>query len=153
MRAMGVRVLVLVLVVVVRMGMSIRLGARRGIRIGGLVCELHIHFDSGNVRLLPARQAQVPSVEFESFQLALQGARIDPEVDHRTDEHVAADAAEDVEVESFHKLKLPRTRFRRNSKLQAPIFTAGVARFWKLVFGAWSLELPGARLLRLQPVH
>ena len=68
------------------------------------------------------------------------------QVNHRSDEHVAADAAEDVEIESHHKLQTPRTRLQRNSRLQAPIFTAGACRIWQLapgtflVIGAWSLE-------------
>ena len=106
MRAKRVSVLRLMLGVVVRMGMSV--AVRRAVRMGLLVDrvgrETHIKLDSGDVRLLSARDAQAPAVELELFQFALQSVSIDAKVNHRADEHVAADAAEDVEIKRGHKL-------------------------------------------------
>src|SRR3989442_10340877 len=135
----AMRVFVLMLVVVVMMGMSVGVGRaiRMGVLAGMLAREMHIELDSADVRLLSARDAQVPAVELELVQFALQNVNIDAKVDHRAHEHVAADAAEDIEVKSLHKLQIPRTKFQRNSKLQAPLFTAGAARFWQLDLGTF----------------
>ena len=42
------------------------------------------------------------SVQLELFQFVGELVRGNSKVKHRTDEHVAADAAEDVEVKRFH---------------------------------------------------
>ncbi len=64
--------------------------------------EKHRELDAVNVRLLSARPMQVVAGEFEFFEFAFERLGIDAEVDHGADEHVSAEAAEDVEVECFH---------------------------------------------------
>ena len=67
-----------------------------------VVREVDIELHAGDAGFLLARNVEVIAVELEFLQLAFQLARVHAEVEQRADEHVAADAAEDVEVKSFH---------------------------------------------------
>ena len=60
--------------------------------------ELHA-VDAG---FLFARDVKMIAVELQLLQLALQLARVRAQVNQRADEHVAADAAENVEIKCFH---------------------------------------------------
>jgi hypothetical protein len=70
----------------------------RFVSVGQMDIKLHA-FDAG---FLFARDVKMIPAEFQLLQLALQLARIRAEVNQRADEHVAADAAENVEIERFH---------------------------------------------------
>ena len=65
---------------------------------GQMNIKLHA-FDAG---FLFACDVEVITVKFQFLQLALQLARIRAEVNQRADEHVAADAAENIKVKRFH---------------------------------------------------
>ena len=64
--------------------------------------QMDVKFHACDAGLLLARDVQVITVELQFLQLALQPAGIRAEVNQRADEHVAADAAENVEIKCFH---------------------------------------------------
>jgi len=68
------------------------------VRVTVRVLEADVELHAGNVGLLPAGDMDMPAVEFEFFEFVFQRARIDAEINQRAEEHVAADAAENVEV-------------------------------------------------------
>src|SRR5438093_2743769 len=75
-----------------------------------LVIEVDIELRPGHRATLLARSVQVVDLEPKFFQLVLQGVQVDTQVEHRAQEHVAADAAEQVEVEGFHTVLPPLHR-------------------------------------------
>jgi hypothetical protein len=66
------------------------------------VGQMDIKLHAGDAGFLLARNVQMITAEFQFLQLAFQLAGIRAEVNQRADEHVAADAAEDVEIKRFH---------------------------------------------------
>ena len=68
-----------------------------------VLLDMHIELRPGNVRALLARNMEVIFVEAQLREFALELFEVHAEVQQRADEHVAADAAEDVEVECFHR--------------------------------------------------
>ena len=64
--------------------------------------QMDIKLHAGDAGFLLARDVEVVAVEFQLLQLALQLAAIRAEVNQRADEHVAADAAENIEIKRFH---------------------------------------------------
>ena len=72
-----------------------------GVRVR--VRELHFKFHSGDVCLLSTGDVDVPAVELELFERMFERVRIDAQVNHRADEHVPADAAEDIQIQCFHR--------------------------------------------------
>ena len=71
-------------------------------RVVMLMREVDIKFYASDGKLLPARNMEMPAVELELLQLAFELGRIHAEVEQRGDEHVAGDAADEVEVKCFH---------------------------------------------------
>src|ERR1044072_4582870 len=67
-----------------------------------LMRQVHVKLHAFDASLLFARHVQVIAIEFKLFQLAFQLARIHPQVNQRANEHIAADATENVEVKGFH---------------------------------------------------
>ena len=67
-----------------------------------VVREVNVELDSFDARLLLPRGVQVIAVEFKLLQFVLKLMKIDTEINHRADKHIAADAAEDVEVKGDH---------------------------------------------------
>jgi hypothetical protein len=66
------------------------------------VGQMDIKLHAGDAGFLFARDVEVIAAEFQFLQLTFQLAGIRAEVNQRADEHVAADAAENVEVKRFH---------------------------------------------------
>ena len=61
-----------------------------------------------DVRLGFAGDVQLVAVEIELGQFSLERFCVDAEVDHRTKEHVAADAAKNIEIENGQRFtKMP----------------------------------------------
>ena len=71
-----------------------------------VILEMNVELDAFNIGLLPAPDMQVITVELQFRQFLLQLARIDSQIDHSAEKHVAADAAENVEVKSLHEFGL-----------------------------------------------
>src|SRR5437762_10659396 len=82
-----------------------------GFASGGSLCrrrlarEAHFELHSVDARFPCARRNGLPALELEFPEFALDGPYVDAEINQRAEEHVAADAAEDVEIESVHKLE------------------------------------------------
>jgi hypothetical protein len=66
------------------------------------VGQMDIQFHAFDAGFLLARDVQVIAVELQFLQLALQFAGVHAKVQQRADEHIAADAAENVEVKRSH---------------------------------------------------
>ena len=75
--------------------------------------QMDIKFHAGDAGFLLARNMQMITAEFQFLQLAFQLAGIRAEVNQRADEHVAADAAENVEIKRFHMLSVAAVCDRR----------------------------------------
>ena len=91
-RRMRVAVGVVVVVVVVVI-MSL-------VRVVGF--EVDIDFDAGDAAFFLLVDMQVVAIEIQFAEFATELLGTHAQVDERAEEHVATDAAEDVEVESFH---------------------------------------------------
>ena len=127
------------------MGVRRAVGMRVLVNVFGI--QVHVELHAGNSHFLTSPGAQVPAIKPEFFEFMLKGMGIHAKINHRADEHVAADAAEDVEKEGFHKLQIPSSKLQRSSKRQAPTATKATVVFCNLEFGvflvigAWRLEL------------
>jgi hypothetical protein len=64
--------------------------------------KVHIEFHPFNGALRFARSMQMIFMQPKLLQLVLQGFEGDTQVEHSADEHVAANAAENIEVKCFH---------------------------------------------------
>src|SRR5689334_9518263 len=67
-----------------------------------IVLQMNIELHAGDSGFLAARNVQVIAIEPQLLQLVLELVRINAKIEQRGNEHIAADAAEDVEVKSFH---------------------------------------------------
>ena len=70
--------------------------------------QVDIELHPGDVRAFGTGEMQVEFVEAQSCEFPLQRGRLDPQIQERADEHVAADPAEDVQVDRLHPLLLRR---------------------------------------------
>jgi hypothetical protein len=66
------------------------------------VRQMHVEFCPGDSSPLLARNMGVIFIETELFQFMFEPVWIDAEIDHCTNEHVATDAAEDIQIEGVH---------------------------------------------------
>lgn len=67
-----------------------------------MLVQMNIELDAGNLCFLTTRNMQVILADTELLQFLFQFGRLDAEVNHRADEHIAADATEYVEIQGFH---------------------------------------------------
>ena len=67
--------------------------------------EMNIKLDTFNPRFVPTGHVQVVSVEAQSLESPFEGRSGNSQVQQSPDEHVAADPAEEVEVEGWHGLQ------------------------------------------------
>src|SRR6266568_6799893 len=66
------------------------------------VGKVNIELDALDAGLVPARDMQVIALQPQLFQLLFQPIGCDTQVEQRPDKHIAADAAEDVQIQCFH---------------------------------------------------
>ena len=66
------------------------------------ILHMNIELGSGDVRALLARGVQVVTANAQLLQLVFQLMEVHAHIQQRTDEHVAADATEDIEIQRFH---------------------------------------------------
>ena len=90
-----------------------------------ILLQVNIEFHAFDARFFPARHVEVITVEMQFFQFVFEPMRIDPEIDERAQEHVAAHAAEDVEIKRFHMLN---RKARSSREIQDPSSKASRAR-------------------------
>jgi hypothetical protein len=67
-----------------------------------VIFNVNVELGALNVGLLAARGVNMKFVEVQLFQFVLQLPKIDAKVEHRADKHIAADAAEHVEIKRLH---------------------------------------------------
>ena len=67
-----------------------------------VVREVDVELDAGDRGFLLARNVEVIAVQLEFFQLPFEFGGVHPQVKECGDEHIAGDAAENVEVKGFH---------------------------------------------------
>ena len=65
--------------------------------------QMHVELRARNRPAFLPRDVQMIFAQPQLLQLALELRRVHAQIEQRTDEHVAADAAKDVEVERFHE--------------------------------------------------
>ena len=106
MMAMIVRVSVLMLMV-----MSMFVAVLMIVVMLMFMREVDIKLHASDGGFLSARDVEMIAVELELFQLAFEFAGVHAEVEQRGDEHVASNAAEEVEVKSFHFKKWKHRTF------------------------------------------
>ena len=92
-------IMVMIVIMVVTMMMML---VRVVVRMFVVIRQMHVEFHAFDAGFLFARDVQVVAVELQFFKFVLQLVRVRAQINHRADEHVAADAAEDVEVKRFH---------------------------------------------------
>ena len=69
-----------------------------------LMRQMYIELYAFDPHLLFPSHMQVVTVEVKFLEFVFQLVRVHAQVNQRANEHVAADAAEDIEVEGFHFL-------------------------------------------------
>jgi hypothetical protein len=116
------RVLVRMAVPAVIVGMGVRVFMSVAVLVIVAMRPVDIKLHAVDGRLVRAVDVQVPVlVEREFAELCFELPGVHAEVDHRAEKHVAADAAEDVEVKGFHGMtddKGPMTKEVPKSKHQ-----------------------------------
>lgn len=95
---MAVRVLMAVLAVVM-MVVMIMLVPMVMVMVG---LQVHVELRAGDAALLAAPGMQVVMAHRQLTQLGFETLRVDAQVNHGADKHVAADTAEEIEIEGFH---------------------------------------------------
>src|SRR5262245_24647146 len=67
-----------------------------------LVFQIHVELCTGDLAALLARDMKMIAVEAELLQFPPELVKIDAKVEQSADEHVAADAAENIQINRFH---------------------------------------------------
>ena len=99
-------------VMVMVMDVWVRVDRAIAVRVLMLVCvgvrmtliEMHVELGASDAAALLSRNVKVIIRQTEFRQLSLKRLEVESEVEHRADEHVAADTAENVQVKSDHFL-------------------------------------------------
>jgi hypothetical protein len=95
-------VVIMVMIVPVTVVVMMLVGVIVVVRMFVVVRQMHVELDSFDAGFLFARDVEVIAAKLQFFQFVLQLVRVRAQVNHRADEHVTADAAEDVEIKRFH---------------------------------------------------
>ena len=67
-----------------------------------LMREVDIEFDSFDGRFLSAGNVQMVPIKLQLLQFVLQVVRINAQIEQRANEHVAADPAENIQIQGLH---------------------------------------------------
>src|SRR5208282_3071771 len=100
-----VGMLVMMLLVVVMMAMVMVMNVRMAVfvvMIGRVMAEMDVEFCAFDLGAFGAGNMEVVAVQVHLFQFGFEMGKIEADVEERADEHVAADAAEKIEIECFH---------------------------------------------------
>jgi hypothetical protein len=86
------------------MSMPVFMGMLMGMHVSGvmIMLQMNIKLHAVDAVLLLPAGVEVVTVNFQLRQFALQPPGVHPQVNQRPQKHVAADAAEDIEIKSFH---------------------------------------------------
>lgn len=66
------------------------------------VGQMHIELYAFNLGFLLAGGVQMVAIEFQLSEFALEFVKINAQIEQRSDKHIAADAAENIEIKCFH---------------------------------------------------
>jgi len=91
-------VFVSMMVVFVRMRVSVGRAIRMGVLVAVLLRKVNVEFDAFDGRFVGAGNMQMVAVELQPLQFVLQVVWVHSEIEQGADKHVAAHAAEDVEI-------------------------------------------------------
>src|SRR5262245_59746740 len=105
--------------------------------VGVILFEMHVEFRSRDARPLPARHVEMVAIQTELRQLAFELFEVNAQVQHRPDEHVTADAAEDIEIKSFHDSEVTSNNQHSRPNIQL----TGQRTGWMFGVECWLLEL------------
>ena len=72
------------------------------VSVGGIPFDVDVELHPFDAALVASGGVKVVAGESQLLEFLTEGPELDAEVEQRPDEHVAAEAAEDVEVEGFH---------------------------------------------------
>jgi hypothetical protein len=82
--------------------MNVGMIAIREVRVAMLLSEVNLQLCPGDASFGAARRVQVVSRDTQAGQTIAQGVEVHSQVEECAEEHVSADAAEDVEVDGLH---------------------------------------------------
>src|SRR6266540_4245228 len=99
---MTMLVFIFVMMVVVPMMMLVLVMAMFVLMLVVLILQVDVKLYSFDAGLLPTRGAKMIAVDFQTLESVFELSKINPEVEQGPEKHVAADAAENIEVERFH---------------------------------------------------
>jgi hypothetical protein len=102
-----------------------------------VIGQMNVEFHTGDPGFFLARDVEVVTIDAQFLQFMFELMRVDAEVQQRAEKHIAADAAEDIEVKDVHKFQAPNSKLQRNSKFQDAKRSVISGRF-----GACDLKLP-----------
>src|SRR6185503_20083542 len=74
------------------------------------ILDMHVELRSGNATPLLPRNVEVICVQLQLLQRMFQFVSIHPKVDQCTDEHIAADTAENIQIKRLHFISVRRRR-------------------------------------------
>ena len=99
---MSMSMFVFVMLVRVRMIVFIMIMVVRMIVAVAMVVEMHVELHAVDAGFLRALRVDVIALYFQGLKLAFKRLEVHAEVEHCPHEHVAADAAENVQVKRVH---------------------------------------------------
>src|SRR4029077_13468034 len=119
---MGMRVRVRVdmgmaVIVVMVMSVIMRVSCLRVVMVPG---QVNVEVDALNTAFMAAADVQVVAIQSEFAQFLFELPAIDAEIEQGADKHVAADAAEQIEVEGLHSAFLRRQRVDLGGRVAGP---------------------------------
>lgn len=91
-----------IIIVVMMVMMTVVVFMLVPVRMAVLVLEMDVELRPLYLKTLRPLRVQVITVQLQLLQFALELAEINAQIQHRADKHIAANAAEDVEIESLH---------------------------------------------------
>ena len=88
-------VFVVMIVIVMRMLVCVS--------VSMVIGQMDVEFHTGDAGFFLAGDVEVIAIDVQFLQFKLELVRVDAEVQQRAEKHVAADAAENIEVKEIHK--------------------------------------------------
>lgn len=90
------------IIVPMRMAMGMVIIVRMGMSVFIVIVSMDVEFHTFDAALVLSFRVQMEVMEVQLGEFALELLEGDAEVKQRADEHIAADATEDIQVKSFH---------------------------------------------------
>jgi hypothetical protein len=70
-----------------------------------VMADSDIELDAADAGFLAARDVEMPAVQPQFLQFPLDPRGIHAQINERADEHIAADAAENIQIQGFHNIQ------------------------------------------------